>query len=109
MALPADFDLGAIVAGVLAEDLGAGGDVTSNATIAPEARFTAEMNCREPIVLAGIEIAVAFFRALDAGVTIERLADDGDKLAAGSILMRLDGNARAMLAAERSALNTLQH
>jgi len=109
MALPADFDLGVFVAGVLAEDLGAGGDVTSNATIAPEARFAAEMNCRETIVVAGLEIAVAFFRALDAGVTIERLADDGDKLAAGSILMRLDGNARAMLAAERSALNTLQH
>jgi nicotinate-nucleotide pyrophosphorylase (carboxylating) len=109
MALPADFDLGEFVARVLAEDLGAGGDVTSNATIAPDARFTAEMNCRETIVVAGIEIADIFFRALDPDVSIERLAEDGDKLAAGSILMRLDGNARALLAAERSALNTLQH
>jgi nicotinate-nucleotide pyrophosphorylase (carboxylating) len=109
MALPADFDLGEFVARVLAEDLGAGGDVTSNATIAPDARFTAEMNCRETIIVAGIGIADIFFRALDPDVSIERLAEDGDKLAAGSILMRLDGNARALLAAERSALNTLQH
>ena len=84
MALSADFDLGAFVAAVLAEDLGVGGDVTSNATIAPDARFTAKMNCREPIILAGIEIADIFFRALDPDMAIERLAEDGDQLAAGS-------------------------
>jgi nicotinate-nucleotide pyrophosphorylase (carboxylating) len=109
MALPADFDLGAFVAGVLAEDLGVGGDVTSDATIAPDARFTAEMNCREPIVVAGLDIAAAFFRILDAEVRIEQRAADGDRAEAGTVLMRLDGNARAMLAAERSALNTIQH
>ncbi len=53
---------------MLAEDLGTGGDVTSNATIAADARFTAEMNCREPIVVAGLDIAAAFFRALDPDV-----------------------------------------
>ena len=62
MDLP-QFDLGEFVRRVLAEDLGSGGDVTSNATIDPDARFTAEMNCREPIVVAGLEIAIAFFRA----------------------------------------------
>jgi nicotinate-nucleotide pyrophosphorylase (carboxylating) len=45
-------------------NLGTGGDVTSKATIADAARFVAEMNCREPIVVAGIDIAIAFFRAL---------------------------------------------
>jgi nicotinate-nucleotide pyrophosphorylase (carboxylating) len=109
MALPGDFDLDGFVRSTLAEDLGTGGDVTSKATIAQDARFTAEMNCREPIVVAGIEIAEAFFRALDPDVRIDRAAGDGDKCVAGAILMRLDGNARAMLAAERSALNTLQH
>jgi len=103
------FDLDDFLRRVLAEDLGSGGDVTSRATIAEGARFSAEMNCREPIVVAGIDIAIAFFRELDPGVVIERLADDGDKLAAGAILLRLAGNARAMLTAERSALNTLQH
>ena len=86
-----------------------GGDVTSNATIAADARFTAEMNCRQAIVVAGLEIAAAFFRALDPDVEIEQLADDGDRVEHGTTLMRLAGNARAMLAAERSALNTLQH
>jgi len=103
------FDLDEFVQRVLAEDLGSGGDVTSKATIEAYARFTAEMNCREPIVVAGLAIAVGFFRALDPEVRIERLAKDGDAVPAGSVLLRLAGNARAMLAAERSALNTLQH
>jgi nicotinate-nucleotide pyrophosphorylase (carboxylating) len=105
----AGFDLDAFVRQVLAEDLGAGGDVTSAATIPAGARFTAEMNCREQIVVAGLEIAAAFFRALDADVGIVQQVADGDKVDTGTVLMRLTGNARAMLAAERSALNTLQH
>jgi nicotinate-nucleotide pyrophosphorylase (carboxylating) len=109
MPLPPDFDLTDFVTRVLAEDLGRDGDVTSAATIPADAQFTAEMNCREPIVVAGIEIAEAFFRALDAGVRVETLVSDGDELAAGTVLMRLRGKARAMLTAERSALNTLQH
>ena len=107
-ALP-QFDLGEFVRRVLAEDLGSGGDVTSRATIAADARFVAEMACREPITVAGLDIAVAFFRALDREVRVTREVKDADSVAAGTVLLRLDGNARAMLAAERSALNTLQH
>lgn len=107
--LPDNLDLARFVHDVLAEDLGNGGDVTSAACIDQGARFRAEMNCREEIVVAGIEIAAAFFRELDADVRIERLVDDGDKVPAGTALMRLEGSARAMLTAERSALNTLQH
>jgi len=109
MALPDGFDLDDYVTRTLAEDLGTGGDVTSAATIPADARFTADMNCREPIVVAGLEIAAAFFRALDAEVSIEPLVQDGDRVETGTVLMRLTGNARAMLTAERSALNTLQH
>ena len=109
MAFPDDFRLDDFVKSVLAEDLGVGGDVTSIVTIAADARFTAEMNCRQAITVAGIEIAAAFFRALDPGVDIDTLVNDGDRVEAGTVLMRLTGNARAMLAAERSALNTLQH
>jgi nicotinate-nucleotide pyrophosphorylase (carboxylating) len=109
MTLPTGFDIDEFVQRVLAEDLGTGGDVTSNATIAPDARFTAEMNCREPIVAAGLEIAASFFRALDPKVDIALPVADGDALQPGSLLMRLSGNARAMLTAERPALNTLQH
>jgi nicotinate-nucleotide pyrophosphorylase (carboxylating) len=109
MALPDGFDLDQFVQRVLAEDLGRGGDVTSTATIAADARFTAAMNARQPLVVAGLEIAAAFFGALDPAVETELLANDGDAVASGAPLMRLAGNARAMLTAERSALNTLQH
>jgi nicotinate-nucleotide pyrophosphorylase (carboxylating) len=109
MALPDDFDLDSFVQRVLAEDLGKGGDVTSRATIPDDARFDAELNARQSMVVAGIDIAAAIFRALDDRVEIERLAADGDQVQHGATLMRLGGKARAMLAAERSALNTLQH
>ena len=109
MPLPESFDRQDFVRRVLAEDLGTGGDVTSKATIAADARFTAEMNCRQAIVVAGLELAADFFRALDKHVEIELLVKDGDSAEHRTTLMRLAGNARAMLAAERSALNTLQH
>ena len=103
------FDLQEFVRRVLAEDMGSGGDVTSDATIAADARFTAEMNCREPITVAGLDVAIAFFRALDREIRVKKEVADGDSVPEGTVLMRLEGHARAMLAAERSALNTLQH
>jgi nicotinate-nucleotide pyrophosphorylase (carboxylating) len=109
MPLPHEFNLPAFIRSTLVEDLGDGGDATSRATIPEDARFMAEMNSRQAIVVAGIEVAVAFFRELDPDVGIELLAKDGDRVEAGSSLMRLSGSARAMLTAERSALNTLQH
>ena len=105
----ARFDLDAFVAATLAEDLGDGGDVTSDATIPPDAVFTGVMDSRDAITVAGLPIAEAFFRALDPDVRIERLVEDGDRVAPGSDLLRLSGRARAMLTAERSALNTVQH
>jgi nicotinate-nucleotide pyrophosphorylase (carboxylating) len=104
----AGFDLDAFVAATLAEDLGEGGDITS-AVIPADARFSGVMAAREPIVAAGLPIAVAFFRALDPEVEIERVAEDGEPAAAGAILLRIDGRARALLTAERSALNLVQH
>ena len=107
--LPADFDLHEFVRRTLAEDMGKGGDVTSAATIGAGARFRAEMSCREPIVVAGLGPAAAFFQELDAEVLVELLVRDGGQVDAGGMLMRLEGSARAMLTAERSALNTVQH
>jgi nicotinate-nucleotide pyrophosphorylase (carboxylating) len=109
MALPSGFDLNEFVTGTLAEDLGIGGDVTSAATMRGDAQFTAAIVAREPIIVAGLEIAAAMFHALDAEVEIAEMVRDGDRIETGGVLMRLEGNARAMLAAERSALNTLQH
>jgi len=103
------FDIDAFVAATLAEDMGEGGDRTSAAVIPADAVLTAVMDSRDPVVVAGLPIAAAFFRALDPGCTIETLVDEGSKVAAGTELMRIRGNARALLTAERSALNTVQH
>ncbi|WP_010187151.1 carboxylating nicotinate-nucleotide diphosphorylase [Sphingomonas sp. PAMC 26605] len=103
------FDLDAFVAATLAEDLGPGGDITSAAVIPADARFSGVMDSRDAIVIAGLPIAEAFFRALDPAVELERLVEDGARVAAGSPVLRLHGLARAMLTAERSALNTVQH
>ncbi|WP_353217834.1 carboxylating nicotinate-nucleotide diphosphorylase [Sandarakinorhabdus sp.] len=105
----ADFDLAGFVTVTLAEDLGTGGDITSNAVIPAQAQLDAVMASRDDVVLAGVEIAEAFFRALDPKCTLERLVADGTAVSAGTALLRITGNARALLAAERSALNTVQH
>jgi nicotinate-nucleotide pyrophosphorylase (carboxylating) len=108
------FDLGRFVRATLDEDLGVGlpgggHDVTAESVIPPDARFAGVMDSRDATVVAGLPIAAAFFRALDPGIEIEMLAGEGEQVAAGSDLMRLSGNARALLTAERSALNTVQH
>lgn len=104
-----DFDLDAFVRATLAEDLGTGGDITSMATIPADARFGGVMDSRDAITVAGLPIAERFFRALEPGVEVEILVEEGAQVPSGSDLMRLSGNARAMLTAERSALNTVQH
>ena len=110
----ANFDLDAFVSATLAEDLGVGiqgggVDVTSQSVIPADARFSGVMDSRDAIVVAGLPIAAAFFRALDPDIRIEILVDEGARVAVGSDLMRISGNARAMLTGERAALNTAQH
>ena len=102
------FDFAVFVAATLAEDVGTG-DVTSAAVIPANACFTGVMDSRDPIVVAGLPIAAAFFRALDPAVTVDVLVEEGAQVPAGSDLLRLAGTARALLTAERSALNTVQH
>ena len=108
------FDLSRFVRETLAEDLGegledGGRDVTSESVIPANARFAGVMDSRDPIRVAGLPIAEAFFRALDPDMRVEILTEEGASVDAGTDLMRLEGNARAMLTAERSALNTVQH
>ena len=108
------FDLDAFVRRTLAEDLGeglpgGGRDVTAESVIPAKARFSGVMDSRDAIVVAGLPVAAAFFRALDPAVEIETLVEEGAAVEPGAGLMRLSGNARALLTAERSALNTVQH
>ena len=110
----AAFDLAAFVRSTLAEDLGeglpgGGCDVTSQSVIPEDARFSGVMDSRDAIVVAGLPVAAAFFRALDPEMEIDALVEEGAQVSAGTELMRLSGNARAMLTAERAALNTVQH
>ncbi len=112
-ALPG-FDLDRFVRETLAEDLGeglegGGKDVTSESVIPADARFAGVMDSRDAIVVAGLPLAETFFRHLDSDCVIESLVSDGDAVEAGADLMRLEGNARALLTAERSALNIVQH
>lgn len=103
------FDLEDFVSRAFAEDLRDKGDVTSEAVIPAEARFRGVMDSREAIVVAGLPVAEAFFRKLDPEVEIAILAGEGDRVAAGADLMQVSGKARALLTAERPALNTVQH
>ena len=108
------FDLDVFVRATLAEDLGdglpgGGRDVTSESVIPADARFAGVMDSRDPIRVAGLPVAEAFFRALDPDMQVDILVEEGAAVEPGTDLMRLEGNARAMLTAERSALNTVQH
>ena len=108
------FDLDRFVRETLDEDLGVGlegggKDVTSQSVIPADARFSGVMDSRDAVVVAGLPLAEAFFRHLDPEVEIEALVSDGESVTPGTDLMRMVGNARALLTAERSALNIVQH
>ena len=95
-----------IVARALAEDLGAG-DATSAATVDEDARARATITQKQPGVLFGLDVAEATFRQLDPDVEIERLASEGEWREGGPVV-RIQGRTRALLGAERTALNFLQ-
>ncbi len=91
----------------LAEDLGRG-DVTTEALVPARARARARLVARVPLTVAGLDFAEAAFRLVAPAMRSERLARDGEAVPAGATLLRLDGPARALLTAERTALNFLQ-
>lgn len=97
------------VAAALEEDLGLAGDLTSQATLAPEARATASLSAREPGVIAGLELAAAAFRLVGDGVSFVPKVSDGDKVVAGDVVAVVTGPARLVMSAERVALNFLNH
>jgi len=93
----------------LAEDLGRAGDVTSIATVPEDTRAHAIMAARKAGVVAGLPLVEATFRRLSPDIAIEPRSRDGTAIAAGAKLMTISGNARAILAAERTALNFAGH
>jgi nicotinate-nucleotide pyrophosphorylase (carboxylating) len=91
----------------LAEDLGRAGDVTSEAVVPAGTRARARLVARAAGRVCGLDVALAAFRELDPGVAIEVAAPDGADVGANAVLASLKGDARALLAAERTALNLL--
>jgi nicotinate-nucleotide pyrophosphorylase (carboxylating) len=100
-------DIRRAVQSALAEDVGSG-DATTLATVPEDAQFTVVMRAREVLVAAGLPLAVATFRELAPDVQIESVAQEGHHAKPGEILMRISGKARAILSAERVALNFVQ-
>jgi nicotinate-nucleotide pyrophosphorylase (carboxylating) len=93
----------------LAEDLGRAGDITSMATIPETKTATAKLAARKPGVLAGLACAAEAFRQLDPSIEFRPKKRDGEQLKADDIAAEISGNARAILSAERTALNFATH
>jgi nicotinate-nucleotide pyrophosphorylase (carboxylating) len=100
-------DLRQLVSRALAEDVGSG-DVTSAATVPEDARAHGVIRQKEPGVIYGLDAAQLTFELLDPDVRVERLAPEGQWREGGEVLS-IDGNARALLTGERTALNFLTH
>ena len=95
-----------LVARALAEDVGAG-DLTTRAVVPEGARARATITQKAPGVISGLDVAAAVFRRLDPDARIERLGPEGEWREAGAPVLELEGSARALLTAERTALNFL--
>ena len=92
----------------LAEDIGSG-DISSEATVPPDRTCIARIKAKAPGTLAGVLVAEAVFLAVDPGVDFEAASIDGSHLTRGTHVAVIGGRARSLLAAERTALNFLQH
>jgi nicotinate-nucleotide pyrophosphorylase (carboxylating) len=102
-------EVGDLVARALDEDLRLGPDVTSTATVAPDARAVGAVRARRLGVVAGVPVALAVLAAVDPEIVSEVGADDGATVAPGDDLMSVSGAARSLLLAERTLLNFLGH
>ncbi|CEF40870.1 nicotinate-nucleotide pyrophosphorylase (carboxylating) [Acetobacter senegalensis] len=104
-----DIMLEPLVRAGLLEDLGRGGDLTTNAVIGPEDRLRVVMRSREDGVLAGLDLARLSFHLIDPSLNFQRLKKEGETLAAGDVVAVVEGSARAILTGERVGLNFLSH
>lgn len=98
-----------LIQAALSEDLGAGGDITSTSTIPEDLIFSGVMAARHEMVIAGLWLAERVFHAVDPAIDWQPEAADGQRVRAGRTLGRVRGPARALLTAERTALNFVQH
>jgi nicotinate-nucleotide pyrophosphorylase (carboxylating) len=102
-------EIEAAVTRALEEDLGRAGDITSTATVPPDTRGRAVVVARKPGVVSGLPLVEAAFRRLSPAIKIAASSRDGETIAAKAKLMTIEGDARAILGAERTALNFIGH
>ncbi len=98
-----------LIEAALAEDVGTGGDLTSEALLPVEMTCRGKIVCKQDGVIAGLPIVRRVFELVDHRMQVDTKAKDGEKVQEGQIVVRLNGPARAMLRGERVALNFLQH
>ncbi len=98
-----------LVRAALLEDLGRAGDLTTDAIVPAALRARTVLRARRPGVLAGLDFALAAFRLIDPEITIATARHDGAKLARGDVIAEIEGPARGILTAERTALNFMGH
>lgn len=103
-----DQEIEAFIDTAFSEDVGPG-DVTAESVIPANAKLVATMNAREGLVLAGLPLMQPIFKRLDPAIDVTLHSSDGEKLSAGTAIATISGQARALLTAERTALNILQH
>ena len=96
-----------VVRAALAEDLGRAGDITSQACVDPQARLQVQFAVRQGGVISGLDCARLAMAAMDPALRFSAQRRDGDHVQPGEALARVAGNARAILAAERTALNLM--
>ena len=98
-----------LIRAALLEDLGRAGDITTDALVPVAAQARAAIVARQPGTVAGLDLAVLAFRLVEPGVVLTALRQDGERVAPGDVVARLEGPARGILTGERVALNFLGH
>jgi nicotinate-nucleotide pyrophosphorylase (carboxylating) len=98
-----------LVRTALLEDLGRAGDITADAIVAPDQRATLVMRARQAGVVAGLDVARCAFQMISPAITLKAELPDGSEVACGDVIATIEGPARSLLTAERTALNFLCH
>lgn len=110
--IPADIDSSVVINliyGAMAEDVGRGGDITSDSVIDEDVQFTGTMTARHSMTIAGLGLAGLIFKSVNPDLNWQSDVMDGQSVDAGTVLATISGSARDLLMAERTALNLLQH
>lgn len=109
--IPSGVDTSVVISliyAAMAEDVGRGGDITSDSTVGEDVQFTGAMIARHPMTIAGLGLAGLIFKSVNPDLVWNSDVEDGQDVDTGTVLASISGSARDLLMAERTALNLLQ-